>query len=287
MSKNKYIVFTKPWKTCSLEELGALVSDMGFDGVEYPLRDGFQVQPSDSAKGIKHLTSVLGTFGVSVDSIAGGLDVKYSYSSDNFGNKAVGLNNEDLFAGCGENGVKIIRICQNLDRNLSFFENLDQIKRMYDAAVPYCEKYGVTVGVQMHCSASYGASISSAAETYILLKDYNPKHIAAVWDAGHNGLAGTEPRFAIDNVWDMMCMVNFKAAYWKLKSQSNQYGEAQWDAYWTTAKNALGSWGEAVSHLKQRGYSGIVCTPAEYSDGENVDAYTREDLAYLKSLFDS
>ena len=276
MSNNKFSVFTKPWKTISLEELGALVKDMGFDGVEYPLRDGYQVQPSDGIKGIKRLVEVLGSFGVTVESIAGGIDVKYSTD-----NKAVGLNNEELFAGCGETGIKIIRICQSLDRKLGFFENIDEIKRIYDAAVPYCEKYNVTVGVQMHC----GSSITSSAETYMLLKDYNPKHIAAVWDSGHNGLAGTEPCFALDTVWDMLCMVNFKAAYWKLRTGPEK-DEAVWDAYWTTAQHACGNWMEAVNHLKKRGYSGVVCMPAEYSDEPNVEKYTRQDLAYIKSLFE-
>ena len=262
MSKNKFTVFTKPWKDCKLEELGELVKGMGFDGVEYPLRDGYQVQPSEGAKGIKRLVDVLGAFGLSVESIAG-----------EFG--------EELFAGCGENGVKIIRICQSFDRKLGFWENIDQIKRKYDAVLPYCEKYSVTVGVQMHCSEHYGAFISSSAETYILLKDYNPKHIAAVWDSGHNGLAGTEPRYGIDTVWDMLCMVNFKAAYWKLRGDS----ETVWDAYWTTGKNACGNWAEAVAHLKQRGYSGVVCMPAEYSGEQNVEDYLREDLAYFKGLF--
>ena len=263
---NKFIVFTKPWKSESLEELGALVAGMGFDGVEYPLRDGYQVGPSDGAGGIKKLVGTLGAFGVSVDSIAGGID------------------DERLFAGCGENGVKIIRICQGFDRGAGFWENIDKIRRSYDAAVPWCEKYGVTVGVQMHCSEGYGAFVSSAAEKYILLKDYNPEHIAAVWDSGHNGLAGTEPRYGLDVVWDMLCMVNFKAAYWKLKNGPEQ-DEASWGAYWTTGRHACGSWREAVDHLKKCGYGGIICMPAEYSDEPNVEKFTREDLAYLKGLF--
>ena len=271
---NKFIVFTKPWKNIALEELGELVKDMGFDGVEYPLRDGYQVQPSDGAKGIKRLADVLGTFGLTVGSIAGGIDVKFTHD-----NKVAGIN-EELFAGCGEAGVKIIRICQGLDKNIGFFENLEQIKRTYDAAVPYCEKYGVTIGLQMHCNAC----ISSAAETYILLKDYSPKHIAAVWDSGHNGLAGTEPCFAIDTVWDMLCMVNFKAAYWKRRNGPEK-DEAAWDSYWTTGIFGLGSWREAADHLKKRGYEGIVCMPAEYSDEPNVEKYTRQDLAYIKNLF--
>lgn len=276
MNDLKFTVFTKPWKTMSLEKLAEFVGEIGFDGVEYPLRSGYQVEPSEGVEGIKRLCKVLGSFGVSVESIAGGIDVKFS--SDN---KVTGVN-EELFAGCGEAGVKIIRICQGLDKNIDFFENIENIKRTYDAVVPYCEKYNVTLGVQMHC----GSSISTSAETYILLKDYDPKHIAAVWDSGHNGLAGTEPCFAIDTVWDMLCMVNFKAAYWKLRT-GPEYEEAKWDAYWTTGRHGCGSWREAVNYLKKRGYSGAVCMPAEYSDEPNVEKYIREDLKYLKELFNA
>ena len=54
MSANCFSVFTKPWKNVSLDELGALVAEMGFDAVEYPFRDGYQVQPDDGVEGIQN-----------------------------------------------------------------------------------------------------------------------------------------------------------------------------------------------------------------------------------------
>jgi sugar phosphate isomerase/epimerase len=209
-----------------------------------------------------------------VTSIAGGIDVRF----DDGGKKVTGVD-ERLFAGCGEAGIPIIRICQSLERGVGFHDNIDSIRRIYDAVLPYCEKDGVTLGVQKH----FGHAISNAAETYILLKDYDPRYIAAVWDSGHNGLAGGDERLSLDTVWDMLCMVNFKAAYWRRVNGPEQ--EARWDTYWTTALHGQGSWKEAVNYLKERDYSGIVCLPAEYSDEPNVEAYAREDLKYIKSLF--
>ena len=40
-----YTVFTKPWPSKSLSELGAFVKGLGFDGVELPVRPKFQVEP--------------------------------------------------------------------------------------------------------------------------------------------------------------------------------------------------------------------------------------------------
>ena len=43
--ENKLTVFTKPWKNDSLEALAERVATLGFQGIELPMRDGFQVNP--------------------------------------------------------------------------------------------------------------------------------------------------------------------------------------------------------------------------------------------------
>ncbi|MDD4796594.1 MAG: sugar phosphate isomerase/epimerase [Eubacteriales bacterium] len=275
MANNLFSVFTKPWKTQPLPELAQRVADMGFDGVEYPLREGYQVQPSDGARGIVNLCAALGNYGVKVTSMAAGIDV---YAAEGHG-EVVGVN-EPLLDGCAQAGVPIVRICQSLNKALGFHENMDALRRRYDEILPYCEKYGVTLGVQMHYGA---ADITCSYDTYLLLKDYDPRYIAAVWDAGHSGLAGESPRYALDCLWRHLCMVNFKAAFWH---RTNAGAPAQWDARWVTGKEGMGSWAEAVAYLRARGYTGTVCLPAEYSDEANVQDYARQDLAYLKELFE-
>lgn len=276
MNGIKYSVFTKPWKDISLEELASYVARMGFDAVEYPLREGYQVQPSDGERGVKHLCETFRAQGIEVASIAGGVDVQVTNNTTD----VLGID-ERLFAGCSDNGIPVIRICQSMDKSLDFHKNIEIIKSKYDRLIPYCEKYNVKIGVQMHC----GYQISNSAETYILLKDYDPKYIAAVWDSGHSGLAGNEPEAAIDTVWDMLCMVNFKAAF-RRRTNGPEMVPAQWTVHWTTGKNACGSWKRAVDHLKKRDYSGIVCLPAEYSDEDNVDNYIKQDIAFIKELFE-
>ncbi|GHT95066.1 hypothetical protein FACS1894141_2990 [Spirochaetia bacterium] len=277
MSGNRFSVFTKPWKTQSLEELGALVRNMGFDAVEYPLRDGYQVEPSEGVKGILRLARTLEQSGVAVTSLAAGIDVHLTAD----GGEPVGVT-EAVFQGCGEAGIPIIRICQGLNRDLGFHENMDALRRKYDGFLPYCKKYGVTVGVQMH----YGFSeIINSYDSYILLKDYDPKYVAAVWDAGHAGLAGESPRYGLDCLWNNLCMVNFKAAHWSRRKGDTKNVEAEWDVAWVTGPNGMGNWKTAVDYLKSRGYTGAVCLPAEYSDEPNVEKYTREDITYIKGLF--
>jgi sugar phosphate isomerase/epimerase len=277
MSANRFSVFTKPWKTQSLDELGALVRDMGYDAVEYPLREGFQVQPGDGIEGIKRLGKILGKYGVAVTSLAAGIDV---HTTEGKG-EVVGVN-EAVFAGCGEAGIPVIRICQSFNRDLGFSGNMDALRRKYDAIVPLCEKHRVTLGVQMHHGE---ADITGSYDTLILLKDYDPRYIAAVWDAGHSGLAGENPRYALDSLWDRLCMVNFKAAYWYRTNPAALAEEARWGVRWVTGPNGMCSWKAAADYLKSRAYKGTICLPAEYSDEANVERYAREDIKYIKGLF--
>ena len=280
----KISVFTKPWKSAGLDELGELIRDMGFEAVEFPLRDGFQAEPAEGRAGIVRLARTLEKHGVSVTSLAAGIDVRVSD-----GKGEVAGVNETVFAGCGEAGIPVIRICQSLNRDLGFHENIDALKRKYDAVLPFCRKHGVTLGVQMH----YGsADISCSWDSYILLKEYDPKYIAAVWDAGHSGLAGESPRYSLDCLWDHLCMVNFKAAHWYRKNPEDGRSpaeataeEAEWDVLWVSGRNGMCGWREAAGYLKSRGYAGTVCLPAEYSDEANAEKLVREDLKYLRGLF--
>jgi sugar phosphate isomerase/epimerase len=46
-----FSVFTKPWRDKPLAELGAFVRSLGFDGIELPVRTGYQAPPERVAGG--------------------------------------------------------------------------------------------------------------------------------------------------------------------------------------------------------------------------------------------
>jgi sugar phosphate isomerase/epimerase len=274
----KFSVFTKPWRTQSLDELGELVASFGFDAVEYPLRGGYQVQPQDGAAGIKRLVTTLKKHGVAVTSIAGGVDVA---AHEGEGKGEVTGSTRELFEACGENGIGVVRICQGFDKNLDFQANVSKLRFRYDAVAEIAEKTGVTLGVQMHFGQH---CVFGSFDTKLLLKNYDKKHVSAVWDAGHSGLAGENPRYALEVLWPHLSMVNFKAAYWHSKT-GPEAAKASFGVKWTTGPYGMCDWKAAVDYLKERGYKGTVCLPAEYSDEPNVDAYTRFDIDYIKGLF--
>ncbi|NLC67834.1 MAG: sugar phosphate isomerase/epimerase [Clostridiaceae bacterium] len=256
-----YSVFTKPWKNMSMEELARFVKGLGFDGIEFPLREGYQVEPQNAERDLPVMAKALGEHGVKIFSVAATTD-------------------EYVFAACEAAGVPIIRIMAGIDKELGYMESEKKLKQRFEKLAPLCEKYGVKIGFQHH----FGFMVSSTMEMLHLVENFDPKHIGIVWDAAHSGLAGEEPEQALDIAWSHLCMVNFKNAFYR-RVNGPEPGEAKWERYFTTGPHGLCSWSRAVGYLKKRGYEGVACLTAEYSDKANVDAYVVQDLTYLKSLF--
>lgn len=256
----RYTVFTKPWKM-PLPELGEFLQKLGFDGVELPVRPGFQVEPEAVTAGLPAAARLLGEFGLKIESIAGPTD-------------------EATIAACAEAGVPVIRICVQIPRDKDFLTACDDLQRDYDALVPLLDRYGVVLGIQNHCDRC----IANAMHLRYLIGNYDPKHIAAVWDAAHNALQGESLDLALDIVWSHLCMVNLKNAYWKRRN-GPEAEVAQWQHYWTSGRHGLASWPFVASELKRRGWDGVLCLTAEYSDHEQTNRLVAEDLAWAKELF--
>jgi sugar phosphate isomerase/epimerase len=257
----EWSVFTKPWKTLSLGELGAYVKGLGFDGIELPVRPGYQVEPENVGRDLPKAAKELAGAGIKIHSIAGNTD-------------------EATIAACGAAGVPIIRTMGRMPRDQKYLEMEAKLQAEYEALVPALDKAGVTIGVQNHCDDF----VTSAIGLRHLMERFDRTHIAAVWDVAHCALNGEDPELAVDIVWDHLCLVNFKNAFWRLRT-GPEAERAEWQHYWTTGRQGLAPWHRAAKALRGRGYRGAICLTAEYSDEASLERLLREDIAYAKGLF--
>jgi sugar phosphate isomerase/epimerase len=255
-----FSVFTKPWKM-PLPQLGAFVKKLGFDGIELPVRPGYQVEPENVSRGLPEAARVLADFGLTIASVAGPTD-------------------EATIAACGELGIPIIRICVGIPDESSYLEHEAHLQREYDALIPLLDRHGVTIGIQNH----YGRSIANAMGIRHLIERYDPKNVGAVLDAAHCALDGEIPALALDIVWSHLRMANLKNAYWR-RTNGPEAEVAAYEPYWTSGRQGLCSWATVVTELKRRDYRGTVCLTAEYSDEAAVDRLIAEDIVYARSLF--
>jgi sugar phosphate isomerase/epimerase len=261
--KFKYSIFTKPFKNISAEELGEKVSGLGFNAIEFPLRDGYQVEPANAEKDLPKLVDTLGKYGVEISSIASS-------------------TSETIFAGCAVAGIKIIRIMASVDKAKRYLEWESNFIKYLDGLVPLCEKYGVTVGIQNH----FGRMASGTMELRRLVEPFDAKYIAAIWDTAHSGLAGEEPEQALDIIWDKLCLINFKNAYYR-QINGPEADQAEWKPYFTLGRYGAAHYPRIAAYIKQRGYKGDICLPAEYTNEDFAEKLVPIELEYVQSLLES
>ncbi len=252
-------VFTKPWRDKPLAELGAFVRGLGFDGIELPVRPGYPVPPERVAE-LHAAAHTLANEGVRIASVAGPAD-------------------EATIAACGEAGVPMIRIMAEVRPNESYLAAEARHRRVFDALLPALERSRVALGVQNHCDRFVPNALGLAR----LLAGYAPRHVAAVWDAGHEAVCGGLPEHALDVIWPHLGMVNLKSAYWE-RINGPEAPFAAWRHHWTDARHGLCSWPTVIAELKRRGWAGVVCLTAEYSDGALTDALIAQDAATARAL---
>ncbi|MFW6438097.1 MAG: sugar phosphate isomerase/epimerase family protein, partial [Armatimonadota bacterium] len=205
----RFSVFSKPWKTIPVADLARHLSELGFDGVEFPVRPEFQVEPENITEGLPEAARIFADHGIAVESIAGPTD-------------------EAAIAACAEAGVPIIRICLPIGED-GYLASEARYKKEFEELAPTLEKYGVAVGVQNHCNNQVGSCLG----VINIIGDYAPEQFCIVWDPAHNVLAGEIPEQAIDISWSHLRMVNLKNPYWYQTNGPEAY-ESQWVKNWTS-----------------------------------------------------
>ncbi len=256
-----YSVFTKPWQDRSVSELIDIVLDMGYNAIEFPLRDGAQVCPKEAEEKLPRFVDELMASGIRIDDVAS-------------------TPEERVFAACAACGIPMIRVMFQAGQG-DYIRLEEEYLRKVDSWLPLCDRYKVKVGIQMH----YGRGSSNTAEMMRIVGRYDPEHIGAIWDAAHSGLAGEEPEQAIDLCFSHLALVNFKAARYQMVGR-NRDGSAEFEQYFCPGTDGQCSWPRAVAHLKKKGYSRTWCMPAEYTrlTSQQEIEYARRDLEWLKSL---
>ena len=261
----RFAVFVKPWKNLSLPELGKHIRKLGFEWIELPVRPGFPCQPETIEKSLPEAVRVLGEEGVQVLNITA----------------ALSLQDERLYQASASAGIFMNRVMFDRRQGEDYWAAEKRARAALDEALPLCEKFDYQIGVQNH----YGHNVPvNAMGLYHLLKDYDPRHVGAIWDPAHNALEGEEPEAALDIVASHLCVVNLKNAFWNRVS-GPEAAEASWSVYWTTGRQGRASWQRVADKLKQMQYHRPVCFSGEYTQEKEVDRLLVEDLAYARTCF--
>jgi len=227
-------VFTKPWIGLPGDELGRLVSGLGFAGAEVPVRDAAYVTPASAEAELPKFTAQLRAEGIEPISVASDLS-------------------EPVFAACAEAGVPMIRIMADLGPD-GYAASVSRNRALLEQAVALTERYDVQVGVQPH----HGWYVSSTLGVLQLL-DGLPERFKLVWDAAHDALAGDHPAVTLELGADRLGIVN-------LKNVRYVRTDGAWKTNFVEAEDGLADWPAVFAALQKIGYAGPICLTGQYSD---------------------
>lgn len=264
---NGLVVFTKPWKADSIEQLADRVAALGFNGIELPVRDGYQVNPSNFEETLPKAFEEFALRNLRIYSVAGDM-------------------NEKLIRCMGKCGGAILRVMLNADPKKPYLEQEAEHCRKIESLLPALKESGVVLGAQNHFGNFVGCS---AAGLMRVVGRFSAEQVGAVLDLAHCSIAGEIPEFALDIAATHLAMVNLKCGY-RGRTNFPTAIEAEWRTVWTSARHGALSWKLAVEELGRRKYSGPICLTAEYSgtlkplEEEEVMPLIEEDLSYFKLL---
>jgi sugar phosphate isomerase/epimerase len=264
--KYSIITFTKPFQKLSFDDTADVIAEVGYDGVELPLRANGQILPERAADELPLLVEALKKRG-----------------------KTVGLLTTDIYSPDAPHAEKILRTAKALgitryrlgfrryDLTKPIQPQLDALKPGLKDLAAMNKDIGVTGGIQNHSGAEQiGAAVW---DLYELVRAHDPAQLGICFDIGHatieGGLSWPVPA-RLMQPW--FTCVYVKDATWERNPKGG----------YTTKWGALGGGvvhgPEFFKWLKSTPYAGAISQHCEYLTGAKPEdrAQMKKDLALLK-----
>lgn len=262
--KNEICVFTKPFNSLSFGELAKRIANIGFDGIEAPIRSGGHVQPADVAKQLPQLVEALKLQGLKISVMTS--DV----------NDPADKNSESVLRAAAKAGIRFYRMKYfKYDENHSVKQQLTNWKSQIVDLAAMNRDLGITAVYQNHAGRNYfGAPIWDMAE---VLEGIDPTEVGVAYDIRHAAVEG-------GNSWPIsfrLIQPHVKVVYVK-------------DFEWRGAKVANVPLGEGLvsknffKTLKDLKFDGPISLHEEYLDHRKPElvpdhlAAMKKDLSVLK-----
>lgn len=264
-SRFPIIGFSKPFQKLTADETAELVEEVGWDGIEIPVRNKGQIEPERAADELPRFAEALrrrnrDIFLVATDIVS----LKTPHC-------------ELVLRTIAKLGIKRLRLgFVSYPNDRSPAEWLRQLAPELKEIATACGDLGLQAGFQNHSGArSVGAPVW---DVYSMIKDLDPRKIGFCFDIGHATVEGglswpVEARLAEP----FLTAVFVKDFYWKKEGRG-------WKDAWCPlgegmVNRAFFDW------LKTTNYAGPICQHHEYELGDAKQrlAHFQADLAVLKS----
>lgn len=257
------ITFSKPFQSLSFDDTADLLREVGYDGLECPVRKKGQVEPERIEEDLPKLHEALQKRGADLTLITTDIG-------------SVNALNENVLRTAAKLGVKRYRLTQfSYDLTKAIPPQLASLKAQLRDLAALNKELGIQGGVQNHSGHDkIGAPIW---DIYDLIKDIDPQHLGTCFDIGHATVeGGSSWPIEAKLMEPYLACVYVKDFLWKKTNKG-------WNADWVPlgegmVNRAFFDW------LKKSSYNGPISQHCEYLNGGGPKerAQMKKDLAVLK-----
>lgn len=266
----KAVLFTKIFPKDNLQELAQRVKKMGFQGIEYPFRSGYQVEMQDTPRGLPFLAKAMEEEDIEITVATADFDENdFSYV-------------EAFYEAVGKAAIPFIRPSYYRSGELSFWSQLQVARKKLKSLAKLSAKYGPKTLLHTHSGSLLTCSCLGAR---MLADTCGPENVGIYPDFAHLSLDGEPSEMALGICSEYLSLVGVKANRY-VAGERNEKGELQYKVEWVPLKEGITDWTLAVRLLKQVKYSGPYVFHAEYSAYEKSAEFVVQDRKFLARIVD-
>lgn len=263
-ARYKMIGFTKPFQELNHEQCADTVAQIGWDGIECPVRPKGQIEPERAADELPKLIEALKKRGKEITIVTTAIT------------SASEKQTEPLLRTISKLGLKRYRLgsFKYTDKK-SIPDQLNEFTAALRDLAALNKELGLTGAVQNHSGRDYfGAPIW---DIWTAIKDLDPQHIGTMFDIGHatieGGLSWPIEARLMERHLTAVFVKDFK---WE---KNNNATRMEWVP--------LGEGQLAKSYfdwLKKTKFNGPICHHAEYDHGKGKELITnlQKDMKVLR-----
>ncbi len=261
-SQLKICVFSKHFQWTDWQETAALAAEIGFDGVDFTVRNGGHVLPERVEQDLPKAVSIVRKAGIDVPMITAGIV------------DAGSPHAEAILRTASALGIKHYRWGGfTYDYRLDIGRQLDELKPRVRALSALNQKYGMNAMYHTHSGLKQvGASIW---DLWTVLRDEDPRWVGINYDIGHATVEGGFGGWvnSAHLVKKFMSGVALKDFFWQKDSKG------QWTPQWCGIGQGMVNFPAFFAILKEAKFSGPVQLHFEYPElGGAHDGKSKLDI---------
>lgn len=266
----KAVLFTKIFPKDTSRELAQRVKKMGFQGIEYPFRTGYQVEMKKASQDLPLLVQAMKNEGIEI-----------TVATANFHENS-SSNVEAFYEAVGKVGIPFIRPDYYSSGGLDFWSQLQAARKKVKSLAKLSAKYGPKTLLHNHNGSLLTCSCLGAR---MLADTCSPKHVGLYIDFAHLSIDGEPFEMALGICGEYLALVGVKANRY-MAGQRNGNGQLQYKIEWVSLRDGITNWTQAVKLLKEIGYDGPYVFHAEFSANKQAAQLVVQDRDFLARIVD-